>query len=42
MDGTAILDAALTLPSSVLIGFTGGAGGDTDTHRVSNVVIKTR
>jgi len=42
MDGTAILDAAVTLPNSVLIGFTGGAGGDTDTHRVSNVVIKTR
>ncbi|WP_027344176.1 hypothetical protein [Hamadaea tsunoensis] len=40
MDGAPILDATVILPGSVLIGFTGGAGGDTDTHRISGLVLK--
>ncbi|NUT20449.1 MAG: hypothetical protein HOV77_14790 [Hamadaea sp.] len=42
MDGVSILDATVTLPGSVLVGFTGGTGGDTDTHRISGVVLTTR
>ncbi len=42
LDGATVLDVAVSLPPTVLIGFTAGAGGDTDNHLVSNVVVTTR
>jgi hypothetical protein len=42
VDGVAVLDVAVTLPPSVLIGFTSGTGGSADIHKVSNVVIRTK
>lgn len=39
IDGTQVLDAAVTLPPSVLVAFTAGTGGATDTHAVTNPVI---
>ena len=41
MDGSQVLTYATTLPASVLVGFTGGTGGLTDIHAVSNVSITT-
>jgi hypothetical protein len=39
IDGTKALDVAVTLPPKVLVAFTAGAGGTTDTHAVINPVI---
>jgi hypothetical protein len=39
MDGSQVLTYATTLPTSVLVGFTGGTGGLTDVHAVQNVSI---
>jgi energy-converting hydrogenase Eha subunit A len=39
MDGSQVLSYATTLPSSVLVGFTGGTGGYADVHAVENVAI---
>ncbi|MFN8036326.1 MAG: choice-of-anchor D domain-containing protein [Acidimicrobiia bacterium] len=39
VDGTQYLDVAVTLPSNVLVGFTGGTGGLTDQHAVTNAAI---
>jgi hypothetical protein len=39
IDGTQYLSQAVTLGSSVLIGFGGGTGGLTDIHSVKNVAI---
>ncbi len=39
MDGSQVLTYATTLPTSVLVGFTGGTGGSTDVHAVQNVSI---
>jgi len=41
MDGNNVLSYSTTLPSSVLVGFTGGTGGMTDVHAVRNVSITT-
>ena len=41
LDGTTVLQTPVTLPPNVLIGFTGGTGGLTDAHRVSDVNIAT-
>ena len=40
IDGTqALTSAVAALPPRVLLGFTGGTGGQTDIHRVENVVV---
>jgi len=39
LDGTQVLDAAVTLPPKVLVAFTGGDGSLTDTHLVTNPVV---
>ena len=39
LDGTQVLDAAVTLPPKVLVAFTAGDGSLTDTHAVSNPVV---
>ena len=39
LDGATVLDAAVPLPPSVLVGFTAGDGTTTDIHSVSNVAI---
>ena len=39
MDGTQVLNYTTSLPSSVLVGFTGATGGFNDVHRVENVSI---
>lgn len=39
MDGNQVLTYSVTLPASVLVGFTGGSGGLTDVHAVQNVSI---
>jgi len=39
VDGTQYLSTAVTLPSTVLVGFTGGTGDDTQNQTVANVVI---
>jgi hypothetical protein len=41
MDGNQVLAYNITLPSKVLIGFTGATGGTTDVHQVQNVNITT-
>ncbi len=41
MDGTQVLTYATSLPSSVLVGFTGATGGFSDVHQVQNVSITT-
>ena len=41
IDGVTYLSTFVTLPANVLVGFTGGCGGLTDTHAVSNVSIST-
>jgi hypothetical protein len=41
IDGVTYLSSVVTLPPSVLVGFTGGCGGLTDRHAVSNVSIST-
>ena len=42
MDGTQVLSYTTSLPSSVLVGFTGGTGGFNDVHQVQNVSITHR
>jgi hypothetical protein len=39
IDGAAALSQSVTLPSNVLVGFSGGTGGYTDTHAVNNVHV---
>jgi hypothetical protein len=39
IDSTKVLSATETLPAKVLLGFTGGTGGQNDLHEVSNVVV---
>ena len=39
IDGTQVMDAAVTLPPSVLVAFTGGTGSLTDTHTAANPVV---
>ncbi len=39
VDGTQALSSAVTLPSQVLLGFTGGTGGLTDAHKAANVSV---
>jgi hypothetical protein len=39
IDGTQYLSTAVTLPGTVLVGFSGGTGGNTDTHTITNPVI---
>ena len=39
LDGTQVLSYTTALPASVLMGFTGGTGGETDVHAVQNVSI---
>jgi hypothetical protein len=41
MDGTQVLNYATSLPSQVLVGFTGASGGFDDIHQVQNVSITT-
>ena len=41
LDGTTVLQTQVALPPAVLVGFTGGTGGLTDVHSVSNVNIST-
>jgi hypothetical protein len=40
VDGKSALEATVALPEELLIGFTGGSGGVTDRHAVSNVRIR--
>jgi hypothetical protein len=40
IDGGRALDAAVTLPPEVFVGFTGATGGISDRHAVSNVQIR--
>ncbi|WP_146258995.1 choice-of-anchor D domain-containing protein [Streptomyces tateyamensis] len=40
LDGTQILDSAVQLPPTVLVGFGGGSGGMTDNHVVSGVTVR--
>jgi hypothetical protein len=39
VDGVPVIDTALVLPPSVLVGFTGGTGAFTDLQAVGNVVV---
>ena len=39
IEGTQVLSQVLTLPAQALLGFSGGSGGLTDNHQVSNVTI---
>ncbi|MEV6329021.1 choice-of-anchor D domain-containing protein [Streptomyces sp. NPDC051909] len=39
VDGTRVIDVAVTLPKNVLVGFSGATGGRTDRHAVSGVRI---
>ncbi|MCW2941278.1 MAG: legume lectin beta domain protein, partial [Actinomycetia bacterium] len=39
IDGSQVLDVAAVLPSKVLVAFTAGVGGSTDTHAVLNPTI---
>jgi iron transport multicopper oxidase len=39
IEGTQVLSQAVTLPTQALLGFSGGSGGLTDNHQVSNVTI---
>ena len=39
IDGTQVMDAAVALPSSALVAFTGGTGSMTDTHTAANPVV---
>lgn len=39
LDGTQIMVAQVTLPSKVLVAFTAGVGGSTDTHAVTNPIF---
>jgi len=41
VDGVQVINVAVTLPPSVLIGFSGGTGGSTDVHTISNTTIIT-
>jgi hypothetical protein len=41
VDGAQVLTTPVTLPAHTLLGFTGGDGGITDRHAVSNVAITT-
>jgi hypothetical protein len=39
IDGAQVLSGTVALPPRVLLGFTGATGGQTDVHRVENVLI---
>jgi hypothetical protein len=39
VEGVQVISQAVTLPPQVLLGFSGGSGGATDNHQVSNVAI---
>ncbi len=39
IEGTQVLSQAVTVPAQALLGFSGGSGGSTDNHQVSNVTI---
>ncbi|MFB7452767.1 choice-of-anchor D domain-containing protein [Streptomyces sp. NPDC056194] len=39
VDGTQVIDVALTLPKNVLVGFSGATGGLTDSHAVTGVRV---
>jgi hypothetical protein len=39
LDGTPALDVPVTLPSTVLLGFSAATGGITDNHTISNITI---
>ncbi|HEY7829518.1 MAG TPA: choice-of-anchor D domain-containing protein [Solirubrobacteraceae bacterium] len=39
IEGTQVLSQAVTVPAQALLGFSGGSGGATDNHQVSNVTI---
>ncbi|MGW4160791.1 choice-of-anchor D domain-containing protein [Streptomyces sp. NPDC004788] len=39
VDGTRVIDVAVTLPKNVLVGFSGATGGRTDRHTVTGVRI---
>jgi hypothetical protein len=39
IDGTQVMDAAVTLPASTLVSFTAGTGSMTDTHTAANPVV---
>jgi hypothetical protein len=39
VEGVQVLSQAVTLPAQALFGFSGGSGGLTDNHQVSNVVV---
>jgi len=39
VEGVQVISQAVTLPPQVLLGFSGGSGGATDNHQVSNVTI---
>jgi hypothetical protein len=39
VDGVQVISTSVTLPKSLLVGFTAGSGGLTDLHAVSNVAI---
>ena len=41
IDGTQILDTAVSLPSSVRVGFTGGSGGADDNHLITAAAVRT-
>ncbi len=41
MDGAQVLSYTISLPPTVLLGFTGGTGGFNDVHQVQNVFITT-
>jgi hypothetical protein len=39
VEGVQVISQAVTLPPQVLLGFSGGSGGSTDNHQVSNVTV---
>ncbi len=39
VEGVQVISQAVTLPPQVLLGFSGGSGGATDNHQVSNVAV---
>ena len=39
LDGTKLGSAAVTLPASAFVGFSGGTGGSTDRHAVSGLTV---
>lgn len=39
VDGKQVIDAVVTLPKNVLVGFSGATGGRTDQHTIRGVKI---